>query len=618
MLGKIFNKIKAAVPKVINAISKKVKEVVNDVCERNERIVEKVKEAAKNTSLYLERGTVTIGAVGPYNKKNHIILDFLFQVKDAVVEEYPILTWPNDKLKQGIGYAKDAFATGEKQVGGLIYDLDIPIVSDFVGAFTGVREPGAESNRASIEGAIWRGFVVKGAGGTLEGLATFLADPLEAVEGINKFAAYPEEMAPPIWKGVADYWDTKIVNGSPEDRAEVCGQAFFEIASMFIGVGEAKAATKVASTGMDVAQMADKVSDVAKAADKISDVAKVTDKVSDVAKVADKAVDLGRYQASLKGLGKKLAQNIDDGILTQGRAFSDSIDNLISAMNKHTSTPYPAYAGLGKLDDVGKTADKFEDWYSSVKKSMMKTDTPGGSGVKVSGPVDELNPKALNEAGEQIAKGADKSVKKTYRNRIDEALAKGDIDAANDIRYERYCKEKTEKGKVPKSREEWDKLCETINNNRTNGYANEPIGRDALNDYLDNHEIVNNNQGEILTHTVEGRTVRPDSIGRNAEGQIDLVHDHKHFTGQSQDQVLYNDAQIRAERDMLELDVGGKHVVTISSEAPNLNGIPPQPRPSISLGELSDIYYVDPVSQKITHQWKVNDKLPGGGFWKKV
>ena len=180
---------------------------------------------------------------------------------------------------------------------------------------------------------------------------------------------------------------------------------------MFIDVGEAKVATKVASTGMDVAQMADKVSDVAKAADKISDVAKVTEKVSDVAKVADKAVDLGRYQASLKGLGKKLAQNIDEGILTQGRAFSDSIDNLISAMNKHTSTPYPAYAGLGKLDDVGKTADKFEDWYSSVKKSMMKTDSTGGSGVKVSGPVDELNPKALNETEEQIAKGVGKAVK---------------------------------------------------------------------------------------------------------------------------------------------------------------------------------------------------------------
>ena len=122
-------------------------------------------------------------------------------------------------------------------------------------------------------------------------------------------------------------------------------------------------------------------------------------------------MDLGRYQASLKGLGKNLAQNTDDSILTRGRGFIDSIDNLISAINKHTSTPHPAYTGLGKLDDVGKTADKSEDWYSSVKKRMMKTDTPSGSGVKISGPVDELNPKVLNEAGEQIAKGTGKAVK---------------------------------------------------------------------------------------------------------------------------------------------------------------------------------------------------------------
>ena len=40
---------------------------------------------------------------------------------------------------------------------------------------------------------------------------------------------------------------------------------------------------------------------------------------------------------------------------------------------------------------------------------MMKTDNTGGSGVKVSGPVDELNPKALNEAGEQVAKEAGNS-----------------------------------------------------------------------------------------------------------------------------------------------------------------------------------------------------------------
>lgn len=154
------------------------------------------------------------------------------------------------------------------------------------------------------------------------------------------------------------------------------------------------------------------------------DVAQMADKVSDVAKVADKAVDLGRYQASLKGLGKKLAQNIDEGILTQGRAFSDSIDNLISAMNKHTSTPYPAYAGLGKLDDVGKTADKFEDWYSSVKKSMMKTDSTGGSGVRISDAVDDIGIKSLDDIAKEISEVVDE-VKTKSLDDIPEEIHKG-------------------------------------------------------------------------------------------------------------------------------------------------------------------------------------------------
>ena len=430
MFEGLFNRIKAAVPKIINAISNKVNEIVNDVCERNERILEKVKESWKQMSSELDRGTVTIGAVGPPAKNTFLILDFLFQVKDAVVEEYPILAWPNNKLKEGIESVKGGLATGEKFVGGFIYDQDIPIISDFVGAFTGVREPGAESNLASMYGAYGRGFLVKGVGGTVEGLATLAADPLEAAEGINKIFAYPEEMLPAIGNGISDYWDTKIVNGSPEDRAEVSGQVLFEIASMFIGTGEAKAAAKAASTGADVAQVADKV--------------------SDVSKVADKAVDLAKYQASLKALGKQLAMDIDQGILTKGRALCDGIDNLISAMNKHKSTLQPAYAGLDNLDDVGKTADKFEDWYSSVKKSMMKTDSTGGSGVKVSGPVDELNPKALNEVGEKIAKEAGKS------DLLDDAGKF--IDNALESDYQKYVKRKLKGGKTPRDRNNWKEI----------------------------------------------------------------------------------------------------------------------------------------------------------------
>ncbi len=45
---------------------------------------------------------------------------------------------------------------------------------------------------------------------------------------------------------------------------------------------------------------------------------------------------------------------------------------------------------------------------------------------------------------------------------------------------------------------------------------------------------------------------------------------------------------MRAEREMLE-DKNGSHIVTISSDKPDLNGIPPHPRPSRPLGEKSEI-----------------------------
>lgn len=67
---------------------------------------------------------------------------------------------------------------------------------------------------------------------------------------------------------------------------------------------------------------------------------------------------------------------------------------------------------------------------------------------------------------------------------------------------------------------------------------------------------------------------------------------------------MYNDAQMKVERDMLS-SPNGKHVVTMSSDAPNINGVPPQPRPSGPLSELSDVYYTDLKTKKITHVWSV-------------
>lgn len=124
-----------------------------------------------------------------------------------------------------------------------------------------------------------------------------------------------------------------------------------------------------------------------------------------------------------------------------------------------------------------------------------------------------------------------------------------------------------------------------------------------------------NNTGEVVTfESSEGHLTHPDSIARNEKGEIDLIHDHKHKSG-ADDQVVYNDSQMRAVREMLEAD-NGEHIVTISSDHPDLDAIPPKPRPSGPLGKESTVYYSDPKTGKIIRGWESNPDLPGGGFWK--
>ncbi|PEK57995.1 ADP-ribosyltransferase [Bacillus pseudomycoides] len=97
---------------------------------------------------------------------------------------------------------------------------------------------------------------------------------------------------------------------------------------------------------------------------------------------------------------------------------------------------------------------------------------------------------------------------------------------------------------------------------------------------------------------------------------MDLVHDHKHKIS-DKEHVIHNDSQMRAERELAQ-KTDGRHVVTISSDIPDLNGIPPHPRPSGPLALKSEIYYTDPSSGKVTHKWENNSRLPGGGVWIKL
>ncbi len=199
-----------------------------------------------------------------------------------------------------------------------------------------------------------------------------------------------------------------------------------------------------------------------------------------------------------------------------------------------------------------------------------------------------------------------------YRDRIDGAPNQR---SADDVRYERHQEQRQLNGDEPMPRDDWQASNDRLRNNRERGGAQESAGRQGVGDHL-GQPLSNNNGPEPVTHTFDdpatGRpvTTRPDSIGRDAAGRIDTVHDHKHFTGEG-GQVAYDTAQARAQRDLAQSHPDAapdaSHVTSMSSDRPNLGGSPPEPRPSGALAEGSDVHFTDPDGT-VTHTW---DKASG-------
>ncbi|MCQ6546070.1 ADP-ribosyltransferase [Bacillus wiedmannii] len=247
---------------------------------------------------------------------------------------------------------------------------------------------------------------------------------------------------------------------------------------------------------------------------------------------------------------------------------------------------------------------KFQEAHDASKASIQsRISNLESGGVKGTGDSSNANPNKIKLTPER---------EKYYRMKIDEAKARGDYKEADNIRYNRHCEETKE----PLERKEWDVKRENLRESQERGREEEIKGRKALGEHL-NRTLEDNNSGKVVTYTSsEGHLTRPDSIGRNAKDEIDLVHDHKHKIS-DKEHVIHNDSQMRAEREMLE-DKNGSHVVTISSDKPDLNGIPPHPRPSGPLAKESDIFYTDPNSGKVTHKWEAHPDIPGGGIWIKI
>ncbi|SFK76323.1 WXG100 family type VII secretion target [Bacillus sp. 5mfcol3.1] len=336
-----------------------------------------------------------------------------------------------------------------------------------------------------------------------------------------------------------------------------------------------------------------------------------------VTMVAGKAGKAGK--AAVDGI-KTASHKVKEGVnfvASTAKGFADKIGNL---WNKGATTVKTTFLqGNEKIQHAVKTLLEYK-WIPGEGKGFAMAGVGNVSGggqyslkeayqymeskvVKGTGKGSNTNPNKIKLTSER---------EEYYRKKIDEAKARGDYKAADDIRYDRHCEET----KKPLERKDWDARTENLRKSQERGREEEIKGRKALGEHLD-RQLEDNNAGEVVTYTSsEGHLTRPDSIGRNDKGEIDLVHDHKHKMGEKE-QTIHNDSQMRAEREMLE-DKNGSHVVTISSDKPDLNGIPPKPRPSGPLGEKSEIYYTDPSSGKVTHKWEGNSRLPGGGRWKKL
>lgn len=379
----VKGKVQAKAEEVKESVTKKIQEVTSDMNQRNGRILDKVKAEWENTSSGLIRGFTTTGAISPQIwqvRSSSLLLDFMLQTRKAVIEEYPILNRQSSILKDLIHTIETGISDGGAIAGSFIYNMNLPGISDFVGAFTGQREPGAKSNSFSIRGAFYRGLLVDGLLGTVDGVANLIADPFEALEGLNTIVLYPKETLPAIGSGIKEYVNTKIIHGSPEDWAQVTGQVTFEVASWLVGTGEAKAGIEGARLGTGVAKTGDMVADGSKMTKALW---KAMDKMSD----SGKTVKYLNTQM-LKRFGKEALKNLDDFAVIAGKRTGDFIDNIRAGMSRLTG-PIPEYAGIGTFDDIGRTGEKIEDFISACKKKFIMSEKTPKSGVNIKPKVDK-------------------------------------------------------------------------------------------------------------------------------------------------------------------------------------------------------------------------------------
>ncbi|MHC1748106.1 MAG: DNA/RNA non-specific endonuclease [Cellulosilyticaceae bacterium] len=412
-----LNKGRAAVKKVRTKVAKKVTGHFKEKFEKDKRIVNKVVTIWLEHKMEINKGCIIDGGIlGGFHpiKETSSFLDSLLKTREAIIEEYPIFNWKTTQLKNLKNSVKNGIIDLGKGIGSWVYNKEIWGVSDFIGAATGVRDKNDESNVFTTLGAFTKGVVVDGVGGTIDSLVDVVIDPTDALEGIAYIGMHPKEALGSMYQGAKTYINDKIINGTPEERWEAIGQGIFEVASCFVGVGEAKAVASSAKVTTKLAKAADTIADTAKIVDKVSDAGKAAKvaKVTKVANIVDKITD------SAKGskVARQLIKNAQEGLVKKARTAGEVVDSMRNSLNQMIPRPQLAMEGIGALDDTSKTADKFENIVKNIvkpTKANNATSMPSGktvathSGVNIKNSVEPEKIEKVVDDIEDMAKAVE-------------------------------------------------------------------------------------------------------------------------------------------------------------------------------------------------------------------
>ena len=306
------NQVKQTVGQIQNAVELKVNEFNTVTAQKDKRIVEKMKAEWENDSSALIRGVILTGAF-PNRfsiRSSSLLLDFILKFRRSVIEEYPILEYPVPVFRGPLNFLRNDITKRGTVAGSFVYNQNIPGVSDFVGELTNQRGSGAQSNIFSIVGARARGFFVKGQLETQEAIINLIGDPLTVFEGLNSIVAHPDEMIPVICKEVMTYLKEKVIDGSPEDRAELDGQIMYEVISDLIMAGAAESGVTTSKTVAKTAK-AETIGDLGIVATEGAQAVIITeggDVLTDTAKITKKTETIREYFSRFK---KNVMNNLD-------------------------------------------------------------------------------------------------------------------------------------------------------------------------------------------------------------------------------------------------------------------------------------------------------------------